>query len=129
MRWCPKCHKSYPDLSTTCAHDGESLLDEATYRAMEDTHAPLQVAGTADNHFEADMLAALLAEEGIDVHIHDRDRQHATADFDPVDSYELLVHPSDVERARELIEKRKAVLAAESGEKAAQEEEETTEAK
>ncbi|MBI5549382.1 MAG: DUF2007 domain-containing protein [Deltaproteobacteria bacterium] len=140
MRYCPSCLEEYEDANQTCAECKESLVAEEElakrpefHRVREEDPRDFAVAGPAEDPFEADAFTAALDEAGIPVMARMRRTGAVDAITDPVAHawWEVLVPVDQVQKAIEIIARRKEELkAAEAdSEKAAEEEEAEGESK
>ncbi len=134
MKYCPSCVAEYRDEIVTCADCGVPLISEAELasrpglrRLEHDQTTAFARVATADDPFEADAFTAAVDAAGIQVLSRMRRNSAVDAITTGVSHpwWEILVPEKDLERARQVIDQRRAELeAAEPEAEAAAEEEE-----
>jgi hypothetical protein len=94
-----------------------------------DDPGQFEVAGTAPDSLEADLLGRALEDAGIPAIVHSPRSGVVGKLSTPVEVYNILVPARDLERARSLLAERRAALEAdpEAAARAAEEEEEASE--
>src|SRR5205823_10200031 len=114
------CENEMSDL----LHPRDSDPDDDSSQEPEDP-GDFEVAGTAPDALEADLLWRALEDAGIPVIVHSPRSGVVGKLSSPVEVYNLLVPARDLDRARSLVAERRAALEAdpEAAARAAEEEE------
>ena len=109
-------------------HPRDSEKDDDLSEGPEDP-GEFEVAGTAPDSFEADLLWRALEDEGIPAIVHSARSGVVGKLASPVEVYNILVPARELERARALLAERRAALEAdpEAAARAAEEEEQAGE--
>ena len=108
-------------------HPSEADPEDST--EQPDDPGEFELAISADDQMEAQLLVAVCEEAGIPVILNSRRGGTVGTLASPVDGFDLLVPRSELERARRLLEERKQVLEADpdGAARAAEDEEEQSE--